>query len=179
MTAGTLPALAALPLILALIARLHGGGLWPDFPKLPLKILFGAPFGAATYLLTGSPAAGLIGWVVSASAYALGHGTVYAMRGYDSPSDPTRIERLELIVRPIWVMAGWNIHSPAYSWACMGLKGALIGAATGPGALALAVLWPASYWVGRRAEADINEVAEYLSGCAAGCVVLATLLYAA
>ena len=68
MTAWTLPALAALPLILALVARLHGGGLWPDFPKLPLKILFGAPFGLCAYLLTGLPVAGLIGWTVSALA---------------------------------------------------------------------------------------------------------------
>ncbi|MEA4836864.1 MAG: hypothetical protein VB101_01075 [Rhodospirillaceae bacterium] len=175
MTAWTLPVLALLPLILALVARLHGGGLWPDFPKLPLKILFGAPFGAAAYLLTGSPVVGLIGWAVTATAYAVGHGTVYGMRGYDSPRDPNRIERLELIIRPIWQAVGWDISRPAYSWAVMGVKGLLIGLPTGPGALALAVLWPASYWIGRRVEADRNEVAEWVSGCAAGCVALAVI----
>lgn len=175
MTAWTLPALALLPLILALIARLHGGGLWPDFPKLPLKILFGLPFGAAAALLTGSPVAGLIGWAVTATAYAAGHGTVYGMRGYSS-REPGRIEVLERIVRPVWSLLGLDIASPAYSWAVMGLKGLLIGAATGPGALALAVLWPASYWIGRRVEADINPVAEWVSGCAAGCVVLGAML---
>lgn len=178
MTTWTLPALATLPLLLALVARLHGGGLWKACPKLALKILFGLPFGVAAYLLTGSPLAGLIGWAVSATAYALGHGTVYAMRGYDSPSDPDRIERLERIVRPIWSALGLDITHPAYSWVTMGLKGLLIGAATGPGALVLAVLWPASYWVGRRGEANLNEVAEWVSGCAAGCVVLAAILWA-
>ena len=171
-----LTALAALPLLLALVARLHGGGLWPNFPKAVLKILFGLPFAAAAYLLTGWPTAGLAGGAVSALAFAAGHGTVYGMRGYDSPRDPTRIERLEKIVRPVWWLLGLNIARPAYSWAVMALKGALIGAATGPGALALAALWPASYWVGRRAEANLNEVAEYLSGCAAGCVVLGVVL---
>lgn len=176
MTAGTLPALAALPLILALIARLHGGGLWPDCPKLLLKIAFGVPFGGAAYLLTGWPAAGLLGWAITASAYAAGHGTVYGMRGYDSPTDPDRIERLERIIRPVWSLLGLNIARPAYSWAVMGLKGGLIGLPLGPGALALAVLWPASYWIGRRVEANLNEVAEWVSGCAAGCVVLGAML---
>jgi len=32
---------------------------------------------------------------------------------------------------------------------------------------ALAALWPAAYWVGRRDENNINEVAEWVSGCAA------------
>lgn len=173
-----LPALALLPLAVALVTRLHGGGLWPDCPKFALKIAFGAPFGLAAWALTGQPVAELIGWAVSALAYAAGHGTVFGMRGYDSPNDPTRIERLEWVVRPIWQAAGLDIARPAYSWACMGLKGGLIGLPTGPGALALAVLWPASYWIGRRAEADINPVAEWVSGCAAGCVVLAVLLWA-
>ena len=80
MTAWALPSLAALPLLLALVARLHGGGLWPDCPKLLLKILFGLPFGAAAYLLTGWPAAGLIGWAVSATAYAVGHSVTHRYR---------------------------------------------------------------------------------------------------
>lgn len=176
MTAWTLPALALLPLILALVARLHGSGVMPGMGTFLLKTLFGLPFGLCAYLLTGSLVVGLIGWAVSATAYAVGHGTVYAMRGYDSPSAPDRIEVLERIVRPVWAALGLDIARPAYSWAVMGLKGLLIGLPTGPGALALAVLWPASYWIGRRAEANLNEVAEYLSGCAAGCVVLGVVL---
>lgn len=45
-----------------------------------------------------------------------------------------------------------------------------------PFGLVLAVLWPAAYWIGRRVEPGINEVAEYLSGLCAGCVVLGVVL---
>lgn len=173
----TLSALALLPLYMALMARASGGGLFAPlvWSRLP-EILFALPFGAASWLVLGDPLDAAISVVLAFVSMELGHGTVYAMRGYEDASQSGRIQTLERLVRPIYRALGGDIARPAYSWVVMGAKGMLIGCAALPFGLVLAILWPAAYWVGRRVEPDINEISEYLSGLCAGCVLAATVL---
>lgn len=177
MSAWALPFLAALPLYLALMARAAGGGLFASlvWSRLP-EILFALPFGVVSWFILGDPVAGAASAILAFVGVELGHGTVYAMRGYEDASQSGRIQTLERFVRPVYLALGGDIYRPAYSWVVMGVKGTLIGCAALPFGLVLAVLWPAAYWIGRRIEPGINEVAEYLSGLCAGCALAATAL---
>lgn len=160
-----------IPLIASLITRTHGGGLIPKFPKSILKVMFGAMFGIACFLLTGNVFISALGALVSSFSYALGHGTFYGMKGYES-SNLERIEKIEYVVRPIFKFLKLNIYSSLYSWICMGIKGLLIGLPLLYLAPLMAVLWPTAYWIGRIVEDENNEVAEYLSGLFAGTLLL-------
>lgn len=142
-------------------------------------VLFALPFAYANYLLFGVWWLSIFGFIVSFMAYETGHGTFYGMQGYHDhnrpdPNEP-RKQKLEYIIEPIFNLFNIDKHKPSYSWACMAAKGFFIGLPLGWYALALAVLWPSAYWLGFRREKH-GAVAEYLSGMAAGVVVVMAVI---
>jgi len=163
------------PLIIpfmSLIARAAGDD-WFEL-KFVWGMLFALPFAYVSYSIHNSYLMAIILYVICWRAYEAGHGTFYGMNGYHDHNSETgkpRIQTLEKIFRPLYVWLGGDIMHPVYSWYMMGLKGFLIGLPLGWYALALAVLWPSAYWLGRRYEKS-GAVAEYLSGMAAGTVIL-------
>lgn len=166
---------------MAFMARLSGGlSAWlearPALRRIP-EILFVLPFGWAAYNSTGLWYLSVAGFVLSYFAMEMGHGTFWRMKGYDKVSNPTgaRVQTIEKIVRPIYVgIFKGDIDKPLYSWVCMGAKGLLIGLAAFPCGLALALLWPLSYWLGQKLWNN-TEPAEWLSGGFAGAAVVAQL----
>lgn len=179
--------LFALPVLMAFVARAAGGGLgatkiWSRLPEL----IFAVPFGFCAYKNAigfwpdmpwwGHALITFSGYALSFYAMEMGHGTFYNMDGYqDHNRDPgqtkPRVQSIEYVVRLFY---RGDITKPGYSWACMGLKGFLIGLAAFPWGLSMAVLWPFSYWVSRKVEAN-KAVAEWVSGAFAGTVALMCL----
>lgn len=106
-----------------------------------------------------------------------GHTRVYTMGGaavgYEKVST---IERLG----PQWVwerLFKRSIHTPAYSWWIMGIKGLLIGLPLGPFALLLAVLWPLAYWLAFRWDGFRDDgSSEWLSGGFARTVTISAVI---
>jgi hypothetical protein len=139
------------------------------------EMLFGAAFGYAAYLATGLWWLGMAGAIWSWLWMETGHGNIYRMTGIDGkfPDAPERIERWG--GRWLFERLGGRITTPAYSWWCMGIKGLMIGLPAAPAGLLLAILWPASYWIGHRVERQ-PEVAEWLSGLMAGAVIALSVL---
>lgn len=163
---------------MALLARASGGGVGAhildsrkDGGVMPFNLtwipesLFAFTIGVVSSSHFG------YGWLPFAVIFAYlamqsGHGTFYNMRGWES-ANPDRKQSIEYVVRPIFNMFGWSIYKPAYSWACMGLKGMAIGLVLFPFGLLLAFLWPASYAI------KGPVWGEYLSGAFTGlCLVL-------
>lgn len=143
----------------------HKKGLMPFGMTWLPELLFGLVIGCAVAYQHG------IVWLLPAAYWSYfmmerGHGTVYQMNGWQS-SDPNRKDSIEIPIRPIFKLFGWSIYHPSYSWACMGLKGFMIGLPLFPFGALLAVLWPLSYAVK-------NSIwGEYLSGAFTGlCLVL-------
>lgn len=160
------------------LARASGGGLGAhildarkDGGKSPFNLTWlpEALFGLCIGLATGYE----YGWLWTLPAFAWsyifmqsGHGTFYNMQGWQS-SNPDRKQTLEYVVRPVFNLFGWSIYTPRYSWACMGLKGAMIGLPLFPFGLLLAFLWPLAYAI------KDSELGEWLSGAFTGlCIVL-------
>lgn len=172
-----------LPLLMAFLARLSGGGLFAGkiWSRLP-ELLFTWPFGLCLAVATNNSYIGLLGWIWSYFAMETGHGTFYEMIGYhDFNRDPNhpdkpRVETIEKAVRPVFVFFGGKIDTPLYSWVCMGFKGFLIGLPVPIFGLSLILFWPFSYWIGQRVE-KYEPIAEWLSGLIAGTVVLLFLVY--
>jgi hypothetical protein len=162
-----------IPLIQSLLARAAGDDWFGQ--KQRWGMLFALPFGYASYVLYDTWWIALIGYVISWMAYETGHGTFYKMVGYQDHNRPDpdkpRKQKLEYVVEPIFKLFAISKEQSAYSWACMGLKGLLIGLPLGWYAPFLAILWPSAYWLGRRYEKS-GAVSEYLSGMAAGTVIL-------
>lgn len=175
-------AASLLPILMMCTSRACGGGFYgPYIGDRFNEVIFALPIGFTVYLSSGSVIQAILGWAITFGAMALGHGTFFAMNGYedknrDDPND-VRIQTIEKVFRPLYVKLGGDIYKPMYSWYMMGCKGLLIGLPLGLWAIPLAILWPTCYWVGRKVEHNINEVAEYASGVCAACMVMASLLY--
>lgn len=171
--------IALLPVVMAFLARLSGGGMFAPkiWSRLP-EVLFAVPFGVYAWIEYGWYW-GVVGFVCSCYAMEMGHGTFYAMNGYNDhnrESDKPRIQTLEKVFRPLYIRLGGNIMKPAYSWYMMAIKGMLIGLPAAPWGLLLAALWPLSYWIGHRVEKNA-EVSEWVSGMAAGLVLALAFVY--
>lgn len=152
-------------------------GAGADWFKLKtlFGVIFGAVFGLTAYHVYGHWVAGLVGFLISWRGFEFGHGTFYAMKGYsDDKNNPSRIQTLEKLIRPIYTRLGGDIYSPLYSWVCMSVKGLLIGLAAGWYGVLLAIIWPFAYWVGHRVEKQ-PEVAEWISGMFAGLIIVLAL----
>lgn len=186
-TTAIILAVLAIPLM-AYLARSAGGGqfgrsVWSPLPEM----LFGLVIGAAVWLNAGHWYCGAAAALWSYFNMEAGHGNFYAMKG----SQGTRIQKLELFKFPqwtrgqfVWVQSTrWgfrplyeklfgDITHPGYSWFMMGVKGTLIGLPLFPFGLLLAVLWPASYYLGFRI-IKRDPAPEWYSGGSAGlCVAL-------
>ena len=153
-------------LILSVTPRVHGSG-WFPYGRTVATIIMGLLFGIAAAVYWSTPWAMLAG-VLSAVAFTLGHGNFYAMRGAATPDNPERIERY--LARPLWNLRGGDIHTPAYSWWCMGVKWALVGACLFPFGLILAIIAPAAY-AASFTKTQSSESAEWLNGIMSGLVV--------
>lgn len=162
---------------MAAMARASGGGLFAVWLRDKLgsfggrvpEILFAAPFGMAAWQASGSVWCGLASWVWSYLAMETGHGNAYHM-GFTEKNFPDRWQTLDYIVRPITSRLGFAPRSAGYCWVFMGLKGLFIGLPAGLPGLALAVLWPASYYASFRFTRS-SELAEWLSGGSAGLLI--------
>lgn len=165
----------AVPLM-AYLGRTAGGGqkadeVWSGLPEL----LFGSVIGLAVWYVTGVWWLALIGGLFSYGAMEKGHGNFFAMQGVKpGADDPEDLERWGFRTVFTRYFKG-DIHTPAYSWWMMAVKGFLIGLPLFPMGLILVGLWPAAYSFGyavlKRAEAS-----EWYSSGSAG---LAVTLYVA
>lgn len=162
--------LFTLPIIMSILSRMAGGGFykakydWQD--RIP-EILFAFPFAYVAYL--HSPWLALPAYVSTFLAMETGHGTAFGM-GF-API-PTREQRRQFLDNVIELF--YDKRDVTYCWIFMGLKGAWIGLALFPFGLPLILLWPLSYYIGRR---TVYEVAEYLSGFFAGCACAYALYF--
>lgn len=155
--------LLAIPLMAA-IARASGMGVIYKVPSWVPEALFGIIIGLASSYHFGYW--GYLGAVWSYIWMQSGHGAFYNMKGWQS-SDSDRMQTIEKIVRPLFLKFGGNIHTPLYSWLCMGFKGLMIGLPLFPFGLFLALFWPASYAI------RDHVWGEWLSGAFTGiCIVL-------
>lgn len=154
-----------LTLIMAFLARACGASWKPK----GAEYVFALPFGIGAYLSSGSVLIALAGYALSYLGMQTGHGRFYAMKGANI-ADPNP----EFIERAFgWLYRG-DIAKPAYSWYCMAIKGLIIGAAAFPFGLALAVLWPLSYYISFKLEND-SHAAEWLTGGFAGIAITLAL----
>lgn len=162
-----------IPIILSILARQSGGGIGArHLDKINATWLPELIFAAVLAYFAPS-----LYWFIPALVWSYiwmqsGHGTFYNMLGYNSPNDPDRIQTIEKIVRPVYNLFSGNIGHPAYSWVCMGFKGAMIAVPLGFTAVAVnAILWPLAYYIGNRI-AGRNEIAECLSGAFLGLIII-------
>lgn len=162
--------LIVLLMIMAVLARASGGGIWSlpnSLSRLP-EIAFSAVFGLAVFSLFGG-AAGLIAWIWSYAWMETGHGTAFHMGDRPQDAQGGRKQFLSPVVDAACEARGWPLGGWQYCWLFMGLKGALIGLPVAPAGLLLAFLWPASYWIGRKFKS--GALCEFLSGACAGFVI--------
>lgn len=124
------------------------------------------------------PAVDLPSWVIASFAAVwsyiaieLGHGTFFAMKGYDSPDNPARKQTTEYVIQPIYELLGGDKHDPLYSWINMGFKGLLIAAPTLPYGAPLVIGWPVAYWIAFRLLKKDSAPAEMISGAFMGGVL--------
>lgn len=166
----------ALILLMAVLARASGGGIirLPDaMGRLP-EILFAVPFGLC--LMTENVwATFLYGWVWSYWWMETGHGTAFAMGRAPEGALSGRKQFLSPPIDWLCKVTGQPLGGRFYCYTFMGLKGLLLGAPAAPYGLALAVLWPVSYDLGRWLESKKLpgnfEWSELISGGCAGLVV--------
>jgi hypothetical protein len=156
--------------LLSFLARAAGGG-WP-MNKLPSWA--GRFPEIIIALIVAYMAAGVSWWILPVLvwvyfAFETGHGNAYHM-GFHKDDFPGRWQTLDYIVRPVAEKLGFENRSAGYCWLFMGLKGLLIGLPLAPYGLALAVLWPLSYYLSFRFTRD-SVVAEYLSGACLGLIL--------
>lgn len=159
-------------LLIPVMAFLHywaGGNIFP----LPKKFSW-IPEAIMGLIIAGAVSLHYGNWWIFApvSVFSffminLGHGTIYKMTGWQS-SDPNRKQTLEYVVRLFYK----DIHTPLYSWLCMGFKGFLIGLPLFPLGLSLSILWPVAYYLGN-VKLGHNKWAEAISGVFLGiCLAL-------
>lgn len=162
-----------LAIALAFCGRWHGAGYkdeltgnhtgWPKYGRQISTVVMVLVMAAANYATFGIWWLALSGGVLSAYGFATGHGRFYAMNGANlADPNPEWIERIFG-----WMYRG-DITKPAYSWFCMGIKGLLVGVATAPLGLLLAIVYPAAYWFSFKVMKNESESAEWISVGAAG-----------
>lgn len=178
--------------IMSFLARLSGSSylqkwlgitpntFWESFFKRVPEILFGLMIAATATIINDY---GFVGFclsaVVSFFAMELGHGTFYAMRGYNhsTVNGKDRIQTLEKLLRPVYTIFSKNIYHPAYSWFMMGAKGSLIALPMGfiP-TITNAVLWPVSYYIGHVILKKPN-MSEWISGALIGLIMFVCIIF--
>jgi len=160
--------------LFSLAGRAHGAGEnagWPSWARTASTVIFAFGFGGANYLLFGIWWLALAGGALSAFGLATGHGRFYGMQGANlKDPNPEWIER-RLVM---WWYPG-DISKPLYSYVCMAVKGAIIGAAVFPFGLLLILLWPICYDIGFHFWRDSAQ-AERMSGACAGLVLSLALI---
>lgn len=167
---------------MAFLTRAHGAAVidevtgkptgWPSWGKIAAKIAYALSFAGVNYLLFGNWWLTLLSGALSFFALSTGHGRFFGMQGAN-PADPNP----EFIEKAFgWLYRG-DIHKPAYSWFCFGIKGLGIGLAAAPVGVLLAVLWPFSYYASWKI-ANGTEAAEWLSGLSAALIVIAAIILA-
>lgn len=168
--------------LMAVAGRAHGSASkdeitgedtgWPTWDRLAAVILFAVAFGYANYATYHSVWLSLAAATLTVFAFNTGHGRFFGMQGAN-PTDPDA----EFIEKAFgWLYPG-NIHKPAYSWFCMGIKGLGVGLAAAPVGLLLIILWPFSYWFSWKFF-DGTEVAEWVRGLFSGLVIVGALVLA-
>ncbi|MFA7239000.1 MAG: hypothetical protein WC091_02735 [Sulfuricellaceae bacterium] len=168
--------LVALIIAMACLARMSGGGL--GMAKVPSKFhmlpeaVFGLVFGAAACWNYGIYA-GIAGTVLSAAAMQSSTGLWMHMGALPATAQSGRKQTLSRVVDPICARFRWPLGGWQYCWLFGAIKGLLIGLAAYPIGLLLAVLWPASYWLGQLL--NMPKVKELLSGACAGLCIWLTL----
>ena len=180
---------------MSLAGRAHGAAYfdsvtqtytgWPSWARTAATVLFALTFGAASYIETTyilprfgvsigiywRAALAVAGGALSAYGLATGHGRFYAMGGANlNDPNPEWIEKYCVM----WWYPG-DIAKPFYSYVCMSVKGAMIGAAVFPFGLALVLLWPICYGLSFHYWTD-SAPGERMSGACAGFVLLAVAL---
>lgn len=149
--------------IAAILARIAGAGAWP---RHTAELLFGI---AITYPLH---AYGIWAWVFAAlwsfAWMETGHGTAFHMGQRPDIAIKGRKQFLSPVVDRICSLMNKPLGGSFYCWLFMGLKGLLIGLPLGLAGCALTVLWPLSYWIGRKV--NNGALCELLSGACAGAV---------
>jgi hypothetical protein len=160
--------LALIPLM-SFLAR-ASGAKWKFWGA---ELLFAIPLAYVPYYVTGSWLLSVLALAAAYFAFQTGHGNAFHMGTQrDKMDEPEHLDYL--IVRRITNRLGLKPRSVGYCWVFMGIKGFLIGLAAFPFGLALALLWPLSYWVGFRFWKD-SAPAEWISGAYAGLVVCLSL----
>lgn len=154
-----------------------GGGLgmsrlpkWTGrFPEILMALIVGAVLCANGY----NPYLSAIACIWFYFALELGHGTAIAMGSWPKVALSGRKQTLSYIVDPICRQFEKPLGGKFYCWLFMGLKGFLIGLPLYPFGLAMAVLFPLSYWIGdglyaARITDNRVVVSEPLSGACLG-----------
>ena len=145
---------------------------WPTWDKLAAVVFFGVSFGTANYAIFGTWWLALLGAALTMTSLSTGHGRFYAMNG--ASKDDDKLEKIERLFG--WMYWG-DVYKPGYSWFCLGVKGLGVGLAAAPFGLALAVLWPFSYWLSIKLTDD-TAVADWLRAWFSGLLILACFFLA-
>ena len=159
-------------LLMALANRCHGSGSWPGIGRPFSYLVTFIAFAAGNYMLLGVTWLAVVMGLLSCVGLASGHGRFYAMNGANiNDPNPEWIETA--IAQNLYY---GDITKPAYSWLCMGIKGAIVGLAIFPFGALLAILWPASYYIGTRYFNGDTAPAEWLRGVCCGLLLILTFI---
>lgn len=176
--------------LMSFLARLSGSSylqewlgitpntFWESFFKRVPEIIFGLIIGCVSGYLNSW---GWYWWILASVwsfvAMETGHGTFYKMIGYDDHNRPDdepdkpRVQTLEKIFRPLFLLFKGDINNPSYSWFMMSIKGGLIAFPLGALPVILnAILWPTAYWIGHR-KLNSPKYAEWISGAFIGLIL--------
>lgn len=157
------------------VARAAGGGAGAFFVfSIFPEIIVGFIISLAAWLWWGNPLIVPLATIWSCwCGINLGHTRVYTMGGVapTSTKEPSSIEAYG--AQWIWERAGRSIHTPAYSWWIMGIKGLMTGMPLGAFAIITAILWPAAYWLAFRVFKIDDGTCEWLSGIVLNITIVA------
>lgn len=142
---------------------------WPNWDKWAAKILLSLSMAGANYAMFNMWWIALLCAPLTFFGVATGHGRWFGMQGANL-SDPNP-EFIEKVFG--WLYRG-DISKPGYSWFCFGIKGVWITAPLGFPALAMAFLWPFSYYLSMKYEST-TEYGEWLTGAFLGALLFITL----
>lgn len=172
--------------IAGFMGRWHGAGVtnpdgsptgWPRYGREVSTVFIFLAFAAGNYAIFEIWQLAIVGGLLSAGAFATGHGRVYEMKGANL-QDPKQ-EQLEVLFG--WLYRG-DITKPGYSWYIMGLKGFFIGLAIPPIGLLLAFLWPSAYswsWTTQNTSASAEWVTVGFAGFMVAVTVATRLILGA
>ena len=160
--------------IFSFAGRAHGVALeeggqptgWPKWKRDASMVVFGLGFGIGNYLLFHNLILATIAIAITILGLNTGHGRFFTMNGANL-QDPEP-EAVEKIVMPIFTKFGWKLTNPAYSWACMAVKGAWIALPVPILVPLLAFLWPLCYYISNKVLKRGTAPAEWLSGGSTG-----------